>query len=141
MHEVFHAHDHMRPWASNVDLGEAPAEAGAAFLRGYQVYRRAALRLWEAHRPIREILAALPGEARAAGLGAAWEAALIDYVGRNALGLYSHRASGFEVVGVVKEAARRSGHPSLDGLRRQLEYIEAQRRLDATTLADASRLP
>ncbi len=151
MHEVFHAHDHMRPWATNVDLGAAPAGlaadsagaagAGATFRRAYGVFRALAFRLWEAQRDVNEIFSALREESRRAGLDAAWEAALLEYCGRNALGLYSQRDIGMPVAMALKDAVRKNGHPSLEALSRQLDYIELQGRLDARTLADAMRLP
>ncbi|EYF01592.1 hypothetical protein [Chondromyces apiculatus] len=145
MHEIFHAHDHLRPWPPNVELSAPPEMAsdapGTTFLRAYRVFRSAAFRLWEAQGSIAEMLDALPRATRDAGLDAGWEAALIDYTGRNAMGLHTLRPTGMEVVRSVKQAVLRSGHPSLDTLRRQLDYIEAQRALTASTLADASRLP
>lgn len=143
MHEIFHAHDHMRPWATNVDLGDAPSRgaSGASFRRVYRVFRGLAFRLWEGQRPISEVIDALFREAKAAGIGQAWEAALIDYCAKNALGLYSLRAAGMDVVRTLKEAVHRCGHPSLAVLDRQLTYIEAQSTLSARTLADAMRMP
>jgi hypothetical protein len=146
MHEIFHAHDHMRPWATNVELTAAPplaqaGDAGAAFRRAYGVFRGLAWRLWEAQRDVDEIFNALREEARRAGIDAAWEAALLEYYGRNALGLYSQRDAGMGVVAAVKDAIRRSAHPSLATLSKQIDYIELQGRLDARTLADAMRIP
>jgi hypothetical protein len=149
MHEVFHAHDHMRPWATNVELGapvlaEAPggdAAAGGAFRRAYRVFRGLAWRLWEAQRDVNEIFTALREDAGRAGIDAAWEAALLEYCGRNALGLYSQREVGMAVAMAVKDAVRKNGHPSLATLSKQLDYIELQGRLNARTLADAMRIP
>ena len=142
MHEVFHAHDHMRPWASNVELdGEADAGGeGSGFRRAYGVFRGLAWRLWEGQRDLAEILDALRREAGAAGLDAAWEAALLDYCARNTLALYSQRPSGLEVAQALKAAVDRNGHPSLEGLRQTLGYITSRGRLDARTLADAQRM-
>ncbi|AKT38975.1 hypothetical protein [Chondromyces crocatus] len=159
MHELFHAHDHLRPWASNVALASTAletqrttntagsgaassdaAETGTDFQRAYRAYRSAAFRLWEAQGGIAEILDTLATAAQREHLDPAWEAALLDYVGRNALGLHSIRSTGMEVVRALKQAVQKNGHPSLDSLRRQLDYIDTQRSLTATTLADASRL-
>jgi hypothetical protein len=145
MHEVFHAHDHMRPWATNVELGAAPEllaaspgeGAGATFRRVYGVFRGLAWRLWEGHRSVDEVLHALREEARRSGIDAAWEAALLEYCSRNALGLYSQRESGMAVAMAIKDAVAKNTHPSLATLSRQLDYIELQGRLDARTLADA----
>ncbi|MDI1442906.1 hypothetical protein [Polyangium sp. 6x1] len=142
MHEVFHAHDHLRPWATNFDL-EPPPNASPSvlrFVRAYRVFRGVAFRLWEGQREAGETLAALRKEARAAGLDATWEAAMIDYHARNVLGLYAQRPAGFEVVAALVEATRGNPDPSLDPLRKQLAYIEAEGRLDARTLADAFRM-
>lgn len=146
MHEVFHAHDHMRPWATNVDLGPPPASlwpssnAGATFRRVYGVFRGLAFRLWEAQRSVDEILEALHVEARRTGIDAAWEAALLEYCSRNALGLHSIRSSGMAVTMAVKAAVQKNAHPSLGTLSKQLDYIEREGRLDARTLADAMRI-
>ncbi len=147
MHEVFHAHDHMRPWASNFDLGEAymAAEPGAEpeqsqFIKVYRVFRGMAFRLWEGQREVGEILPELERESEAAGIDQAWRAGLLMYLTRNALGLFSQRANGFEAVGILKDAVIRNAHPSLDLLKTQLVYIESQGRLNARTLADALRM-
>ncbi|HVK66985.1 MAG TPA: hypothetical protein VM694_21015, partial [Polyangium sp.] len=142
MHEVFHAHDHLRPWATNFDL-EAPPNASATvlrFVRAYRVFRGVAFRLWEGQREAGETLAALREESRAAGLDPTLEAAMIDYHARNVLGLYAQRPAGFEVVAALVEATRGNLDPSLDPLRKQLAYITAEGRLDARTLADAFRM-
>ncbi|MDI1479494.1 hypothetical protein [Polyangium sp. y55x31] len=142
MHEIFHAHDHLRPWATNFDL-ETPPNASATvqqFVRAYRVFRGVAFRLWEGQREVGETLAALREEARAAGLDRTWEAAMIDYHARNVLGLYAQRPAGFEVVAALALATRGNMDPSLDPLRKQLAYIEAEGRLDARTLADAFRM-
>ncbi|MFO0758430.1 MAG: hypothetical protein U0359_18200 [Byssovorax sp.] len=141
MHEVFHAHDHLRPWAPNYDL-DLPPGAGAEaarFTAAYAVFRRLAFRLWEARLDPGETLEALAREARARGLDATWEAAMLDYYARNTLGLAAQRPSGFEVVPALAAAARKNAHPSLDPLRRQLALLEAGGRLDPRTLADAFR--
>lgn len=142
MHEVFHAHDHLRPWATNYDL-ERPLDGSPVtdrFVRAYRVFRGLAFRLWEGQRDVGEALSALAGEAREARLDPAWEAAMLDYYARNALGLYAQREGGFSIVHVLATAAKQNGHPSLDPLRRQIAYVEAEGRLDARTLADAFRL-
>lgn len=144
MHEVFHAHDHMRPWTSTFDLDGTPASPGSAaqqFLNVYRVFRGLAWRLWEANRPVPETLAALEAEARAAGLDPSWEAALLQYFAHNALGLYSQRPRGKEIVPLLRDAVAKSPHASLDPLRRRLAYLEQQAELDARTVADAMRLP
>ncbi len=143
MHEVFHAHDHMRPWASTFTLDGTPASPGGSaqqFLAVYRVFRGLAWRLWEGQRPVTETLATLETEARAAGLDGAWEAALLQYFAHNALGLHSQRPRGKEIVPLLREAAARNPHASLDPLRRRLAYLDEQAQLDARTVADAMRL-
>lgn len=148
MHEIFHAHDHMRPWASNFDLVGAVEEIGKAgevearhtrFLEVYKVFRRMAFRLWEGQRNLAEILPEFERESEESGMEPSWRAALLTYLARNALGLLSQRAAGITVVTMLKEAVVRNGHPSLTVLRGQLEYIEIQGTLNARTLADAWR--
>jgi hypothetical protein len=141
MHEIFHAHDHLRPWATNYEF-VVPHDAGAAaqsFVEVYKVFRGVAFRLWEGHREPSETIDAFLVEARDAGLDMAWQAAMIDYYARNVLGLYSQRNKGLEIMVALKRAMQGNTHPSLDPLRKQIAYIEAEGRLDARTLADAFR--
>jgi hypothetical protein len=142
MHEIFHAHDHLRPWATNYDL-KPPKDAPASvepFVRSYRVFRGLAFRLWEGQRDVGECLEALRRESREAGVDATWEAAMLEYYARNSLGLLAMRSKGVEVVMKISEAARRNNHYSLELLRKQLAYIEAEGRLDARTVADAFRM-
>jgi len=142
MHEVFHAHDHLRPWATNYDL-EAPKGAPPAaetFVHVYRVFRGLAFRLWENHRDVAECLDAFTAEAERAGLDDAWKAAMLDYFVRNALGLYAQRPGGFVVLPELVAAVRKNGHISLEPLKRQLDYLETENKLDARSLADAFRL-
>ncbi len=141
MHEIFHAHDHMRPWAPNFDFGAVPADAraGASFYRSYRVFRGLAWRLWEGQRDVAEILGALRRESAEAGLDPAWEAALLEYCTSNVLGLYVHRAAGMAVVKLLAEAVRRNDHASLLATRQLLADIERTNNFDAKTLADAAR--
>jgi hypothetical protein len=90
MHEVFHAHDNVRPWASSYVLegiGEA-SELG----RAYRVFRGLAWGLWEAARPQEEVLGALLRAAARERLDRAWVATFVDYYGRNALAVHQLRA-------------------------------------------------
>ena len=142
MHEVFHAHDHLRPWATNYEL-EAPRYSDPTteiFVRAYRVFRGLAFRLWEGQRDVQESLTAFQREAETAKLPPAWQAAMLDYFSRNTLGLFAQRPNGFSVVPVLAAEVRRSAETSLDPLRRQLGYLQAEGRLDARTLADAFRL-
>ncbi|UQA60689.1 hypothetical protein [Polyangium aurulentum] len=141
MHEIFHVHDHMRPWASNFDFGAAPAggEAGARFFKVYRVFRGLAWRLWEGQRDVHEILLALRRESSEAGLDQASEAALLDYCANNALSLYAQRASGMAVVRLLAQAVRQNGHGSLFATEQVLAHIERTNRLDPKAIADAAR--
>lgn len=141
MHEIFHAHDHLRPWATNYEF-EVPSDApptAVAFAHTYRVFRALAFRLWEGQREPGETVDAFLKEAREAGLDTAWQAALIDYYARNVLGLYSQRNKGLEIMVALERAIQQNPHPSLDTLRRQIAYIKGEGRLDARTLADAFR--
>ena len=143
MHEVFHAHDHMRPWASTFELDgtQVDGAAAAGFLTAYRVFRGLAWRLWEAHRSVDETLAALDGEAAALQLDRAWGAALLEYYANNALGLFSQRPAGIAVVPPLRAAAEKNPHPALDPLRRRLGFLAEQAELDARAVADAMRIP
>jgi len=141
MHEIFHAHDHLRPWATNYEFG-LPLESSIAaqkFAQVYQVFRRLAYRLWEGQREPIETVDAFLVETREAGLDTAWQAAIVDYYARNLLGLYSQRNKGLDVLVALRRAMQSNPDPSLEPLRKQLAFIEAQGRLDARTLADAFR--
>lgn len=141
MHEVFHTHDHLRPWATNYEF-ELPPSANAtaqSFVQVYKVFRALAFRLWEGQREPGETVEAFLVESREAGLDIAWQAAMVDYYARNVLGLYSQRNKGLEIMVALEKAIQSNPHPSLDPLRRQIAYIKAEGRLDARTLADAFR--
>jgi len=141
MHEVFHAHDDLRPWAPNFRLDEQGAgPPDAEFVRAYRVFRGLAWRLWEGQRPVPEVLAALSVETRAARLDEAWSAVFIEYYGRSVLGLAQMRAGGMSVVHALRDAVADRREPELELLRRRLDYIESRERLDPETLSDAWRL-
>jgi hypothetical protein len=143
MHEIFHAHDHARPWASNYDLGEAsPGEAreALAFRALYGVFRGLAYRLWEGKRDTATTLAALRTEAKQAGLSDEDRAALFEYFARNVLGIHQNRPDGIDVVAALVTALREERSPALALLNRRLNEILARGKLDAVTLSDAWRL-
>ena len=143
MHEIFHAHDHLRPWSTNYEFelppDANPDAAAQTFVHVYGVFRALAFRLWEGQREPGETVDAFLAEAREAGLDQAWQAAMIDYYARNVLGLYSQRNKGLEIMVALDTAIQSNAHPSLDPLRRQIAYIKAEGRLDARTVADALR--
>jgi hypothetical protein len=130
MHEIFHAQDRLRPWASNYapDDGAADAPEGRAFRAAYRVFRRLASRFWEGQRPVDQTLAALARESREARLDAGWEALFLSYYGRNLLGLHQNRPVD-EVVPLLRQAVGERRHPALDVLRRRLDEVEARGRI------------
>ncbi|APR81783.1 Hypothetical protein A7982_07132 [Minicystis rosea] len=111
MHEVFHAHDHQRPWASNYALDDA---GDSEFARVYRVFRGVAWGLWESARPTEEVLATMLHEAEREHVDRAWVSAILDYYGRNALALHLHRADGPVFAGTLKRWLRRNGYADLD---------------------------
>lgn len=95
MHEVFHAHDHLRPWSSNYALeieGGARGAAAVELMQAYRVFRALAWGLWEGARPWEEVLSRVVREAKETGLDRAWVASFVDYYGRHALNLHQTRA-------------------------------------------------
>jgi hypothetical protein len=120
MHEVFHAHDHLRPWSSNYALDGA---GEGEFARAYRVFRGIAWGLWEGARPAGEGLDALLRDASRERLGRAWEATLLEYYGRNALELHRHRADGAAVAWALKRWLREHGYTDLDLYRSALADV------------------
>lgn len=111
LHEVFHAHDHLRPWASNYGLDDpGDTEIG----RVYRVFRGVAYGLWEGARPAPEVLDGLIRGAERERVGPAWIAALIDYYGRHALALHQQRADGPVFAATLKGWLRARGFTSLE---------------------------
>lgn len=111
MHEVFHAHDHQRPWASSYVLEDA---AETALGQAYRVFRSLAWGLWEGARPQRELLGTLLREAEKAGLERPTLAAMIEYYGRNALALHQHRNDGPEHAAELKRWLEERGFTDLE---------------------------
>ncbi len=105
MHEVFHAHDHLRPWASNYALEDEPGapRSRREFVRAYRVFRGLAWGLWEGSRPAEALLSQTVDEARRAGLGRAWEESFLEYYGRNALNIHATRP---DAPAIARELAR-----------------------------------
>lgn len=144
MHEVFHAHDHARPWATSFELelegGAATGAAGAPFMRGYRVFRPLAFRLWEAAWPVDESLDALARDAAREGLGREIEIALVEYYARNLLGLATGRRDDMRTVRALRAWLVGHGFGGLDLVTKRLAFIEAEGVLDARTLTDAWKL-
>lgn len=137
MHEVLHAHDHLRPWASHYAL-----EGGdeGEFYRAYRVFRAIGWALWEGGRSADETLAALKQGVAAERLPREWEVIFVEYYARNALGLHQSRPGGIAVARSLKDWLAAGGYPELDTFRRRLEYVDSQDKLDSTTLSDAWRI-
>ncbi len=142
MHELFHTHDQLRPWTASYGF-EVPRGVSSEVsetLRVYAVFRRLSARLWEAQRPVNETLTALDEESQILGLDREWRALLLEYYGRNVLGLYQNRPDGLTALRRVDEAIGSNGHPLLDVLHLRLTDIEAKGKIDAVTLSDAWRI-
>jgi hypothetical protein len=117
MHEVFHAHDHQRPWASSYAL-EGAGEGD--FARAYRVFRGLAWGLWDGGRPQDEILAALLHGAEVERLDRTWVAGLAEYYGRHALGLHRIRADGAATARGLSRWLEEQGLTDLDTYRAAL---------------------
>jgi hypothetical protein len=142
MHEVFHAHDHARPWATSfeLELEHEPALTRAPFVVGYRVFRPLAFRLWEAAWPPGDTLDALALEAARAGLSRELEVALVEYYARNLLGLATGREGSMQTVRALRAWLVGHGFGGLELVTKRLAFIEAEGVLDARTLTDAWKL-
>jgi hypothetical protein len=115
MHEIFHAHDSSRPWASNYVL-EAPdgaSEEARAFVRGYEIFRPVAFRLWEAPAPPDEVVASMAESFAARSIDKETARGIAGYYVRNFVGLHRIRQSGREQVGLLDGALLRAGLPGV----------------------------
>ncbi len=88
LHEVFHAHDNLRPWSSNYALDP---RGDGEIQRAYRVFRGVAWGLWEGARSPDEVLSNLRRDAAREHLDATWEAAFIVYFAQNGLNLHQLR--------------------------------------------------
>jgi hypothetical protein len=111
MHEIFHAHDHLRPWASSYALEGAP---DGELARAYRVFRALAWGLWEGARPQEEVLASLLRGAAAAQLDRAWVAAFLEYYGKNMLALHQHREDGPDLARAFQQWLLAHGYTDVD---------------------------
>jgi hypothetical protein len=113
MHELTHAHDHARPWASSYALELAPDAPAALtesrFVRGYRVLRPAAWSLWEAQRDPDETVTKLVDAAKREHLDAEMTSAIAGYYERNFWWLYQHRDGGPEKIAVLEAALEKHG--------------------------------
>jgi hypothetical protein len=139
MREVYHAHDHMKPWVSNFAL-ESPTPIESVFVQVYHVFRGLAWRLWEERSTARELLGHLHQDTQKQHIERAWEAALLEYTARNLLGLLVARSSDITPVTQLRIAVQNNADPSAKTLLRRLEYLEARGNLDAVSMAEAWRI-
>ncbi len=92
MHEVFHAHDNLRPWGSNYALDVGSAADEGEIPRAYRVFRGVAWGLWEGARSPEEVLSAMRRDVAKERLDPGWEAAFAVYSAQNGLNLHRFRA-------------------------------------------------
>jgi hypothetical protein len=111
MHEIFHAHDDLRPWSSNYALD---ARGDGEIVRAYRVFRGVAWGLWEGIRSPDEVLAVLHRDAERLRLDATWEVALITYYAENGLNLHLGRADAGPFWRDLGRWLRDHGHGDLD---------------------------
>ncbi|NUO48339.1 MAG: hypothetical protein HOV80_05730, partial [Polyangiaceae bacterium] len=115
MHEIFHAHDSSRPWASNYVL-EAPDDASddaRAFVQAYAVFRPVAFRLWEAPAPPDDVVRSLAESFASSSLEPETARGIAGYYVRNFVGLHRIRQSGREQVALLDKALLRAGLPGV----------------------------
>ncbi len=117
----------LRANALDADERGAPGFHGHEFRSAYRVFRGLAARFWEGQRPVDQTLAALAGEARAAGLDPEWEALFLEYYGRNLIGVYQTRAGAPEMMRLLTRAVEENRHPALDALRRMIDAEASER--------------
>jgi hypothetical protein len=113
MHELTHAHDHARPWASSYAL-ELPSDApesvkNARFVRAYRVLRPVAWSLWEAQREPAATVLGLVAGAKEQKLDPEAISAVAGYYERNFWWLYQHRDGGPAQIAALEEALERHG--------------------------------
>ncbi len=121
MHEIFHAHDDLRPWSSNYALD---ARGDGEIVRAYRVFRGVAWGLWEGARSPDEVLEGMHRDAEKAGLDPTWEAAFAEYFALNGLNLHQLRADGPAFSRALGRWLRDRGHADLDVYRRVVAAVD-----------------
>jgi hypothetical protein len=121
MHEIFHAHDDLRPWSSNYALD---ARGDAEIPRAYRVFRGVAWGLWEGARAPAEVLSLMRRGVADERLDATWEAAFIGYFAQNGLNLHQFRADSAAFSGELGRWLRDSGHADLEIYRRVVAAVD-----------------
>ena len=113
MHELTHAHDNARPWASSYALELSPTVApelrDSRFVRGYRTLRPAAWSLWEAQRDPGETVTMLVANAKEEKLDPEMTSAIAGYYERNFWWLFQHREGGPEKIEALESALGRHG--------------------------------
>jgi hypothetical protein len=121
MHEVFHAHDDLRPWSSNYALDAA---GDGEIPRAYRVFRGVAWGLWEGARSPDEVLSAMRRSAAKERLDPTWEAAFAVYFAQNGQNLHRFRADNLAFSRALGRWLRDSGFTDLDVYRRLVAEID-----------------
>lgn len=127
MHEVFRAHDHMKPWASSYAIEAGwTGRSKRPFARAYRVFRGVAWGLWEGVRPAEETLDWLVAASKREGLGDDLRGAMISYYAHHALNLHRVRPSKEAFLRSLWEWLRKNGYGDMD-----LEALGGERPRDA----------
>ena len=121
MHEIFHAHDDLRPWSSNYALD---ARGDGEIPRAYRVFRGVAWGLWEGARPPEEVLSVMRRDVAKERLDPTWEAAFIVYFAQNGLNLHQLRADSAAFSGALARWLRDSGRTDLEVYRRVAASVD-----------------
>ncbi|NUP09863.1 MAG: hypothetical protein HOW73_27770 [Polyangiaceae bacterium] len=131
MHELMHAHDNARPWASSYALdlwGDAEAEQ-TRFARAYRVFRALAWRLWDAARTPEETAASLAREAHDADLDDDATRAVALYYLKHFFRLYRTREGGEELIERAVAAFKENELPGLADLAREQDLLPHEQAL------------
>jgi hypothetical protein len=121
MHEVFHAHDDLRPWSSNYALD---ARSDGEIPRAYRVFRGVAWGLWEGGRSPDEVLSGMRRDVAKERLDPTWEAAFVVYFAQNGLNLHQFRDDGPGFSRELGRWLRDSGHTDLEVYRRVVAAVD-----------------
>jgi hypothetical protein len=121
MHEIFHAHDDLRPWSSNYALD---ARGDGEIPRAYRVFRGVAWGLWEGARPPEEVLSVMHRDAERERLDPTWEAAFTSYFAENGLNLHLGRADAAMFWRDVGRWMRDHGHSDLEAYDRIVASVD-----------------
>lgn len=121
MHEIFHAHDDLRPWSSNYAID---ARGDGEILRAYRVFRGVAWGLWEGARSPDEVLSVMRRDVAKERLDATWEAAFAAYFAQNGLNLHQFRADSTAFSRDLGRWLRDGGHSDLEAYARIVATVD-----------------